>query len=414
VGILGSIERAGFVRAEAPIVKWPELRDGPRSLSRPGWHVDRGRFDQILLDHARRRGVHVFEAARATRLRKCPGTGRWTTAVHGKTPGFEVTSRLVIDASARQSKESLGDPSSVPTVAVYGYWGRSSGTGLAGRLEAGEAEWMWYAPVSESHAIAAVFLDRARLSRLDRGGVARLYRALLASSTLISPWVRHGGGDVVHVCDATSRASSTHATRDLIRVGDASLKLDPLSSQGIQTAIAAALQAAIVGHTLLVQPSAADAAVSFYEARQSERREQHRIRAGQMYGEVASRRDSPFWTLRAGSRTPDAPPAVRREPLTAMTRIALAPDVTFPMVPVIDRDIVVTRPAVRTSAMDRPVAYLEGIDLVSVLETTNLNGYAGAAVRDLARRFPEDLGWSVMGWLWDQRVIVPRGQDHGG
>jgi flavin-dependent dehydrogenase len=413
VGVLDTIERAGFVRAESPIVKWPDLRHGPPiKVSPPGLHIDRGRFDQILLDYARTRGVRVFEAAWAVTPRKCPETGRWTTAVRGRNAGFEVTSRTVIDASARQTKASCGHRFSVPTVAVYGYWGRSNGAGLAGRLEAGEAEWMWYAPVSHSQAIAAVFLDPKRLFHLDRRGVAHLYRTLLARSTLISPYVKHAGGEVVHVCDATSRASPTHATRDLIRVGDASLKLDPLSSQGIQTAIAAAIQAAIVCNTILVRPSSADAAVSFYEARQSERLEQHRIKAGQIYGEVASKRDNPFWKLRACSQAREESPAVPRESLTAMTRIALAPDVTFETVPVIDQNLVLSRAAICTSAMKRPVAYLGGIDLVSILKTVKLNGYAHEAVQDLSRRVPEDFGWSMLRWLWDKRIIVSHGQDY--
>ena len=98
-----------------------------------------------------------------------------------------------------------------------------------------------------------------------------------------------------------------------------------------------------------------------------------------------------------------------------MTRIALAPDVTFEPVPVIEQDIIVSRAAVRTGAMPRPVAYLAGLDLVSVLETTNLNGYAHAAVQDLSRRIPEGLSWDVMRWLWDQHIIVPheRERAHG-
>jgi hypothetical protein len=286
---------------------------------------------------------------------------------------------------------------------------------FAGRLDAGDSEWMWCAPVGHSQAIAAVFLAPKRLSGLDRRGVAQLYRSLLKQSELIAPCLQHGGGEAVHVCDATTRACSRHATRDFIRVGDASLKLDPLSSQGIQTAIAAAIQAAIVCNTLLVRASAADAAVSFYEARQRERLEQHRIKAGALYAEVAARYDNPFWISRSAARKPEEQSRVPPEPLTPMTRIALAPDVTFEPVPVIEQDIIVSRAAVRTSAMPRPVAYLAGIDLVSVLKTTNLNGYAHAAVQDLARRFPEDLSWDVMRWLWDQHIIVPHGHErtHG-
>ena len=410
LGVLDAVERAGFVRAVPPIVKWPDLRDRPPIKASPaGLHIDRGRFDHILLNHARIRGARVFEAARAGGPRKCPQTGRWLIPVHGTNAGFEVTARIVVDASGRQTKGHC-HRFSVPTVAVYGYWGRSNGADPAGRLDTGEAEWMWYAPVGKSQAIAAVFLDPKRLSGLDRRGIAHLYRMLLTQSNLIGPCLKHGG-ELVQVCDATSRACPPHATRDFIRVGDASLKLDPLSSQGIQTAIAAAIQAAIVCNTLLVRPSAADAAISFYEARQSERLEQHRVKAGQLYADVAVRNDNPFWISRACSRKPEESSAARQEPLTATTRIALAPDVTFETVPVIDQDIIVNRPAVRTSAMTRPVAYLQGIDLVSVLKTINLNGSAYAAVQDLSQRYPEDFSWSVMRWLWDKQIIVSHGHD---
>ena len=75
IGVLDAIERGGFVRKHGAL--WTHhAEDTERRLAfQPipslgitqdwTWHVDRGRFDRLLLDHARAQGAGVLEGVRA-------------------------------------------------------------------------------------------------------------------------------------------------------------------------------------------------------------------------------------------------------------------------------------------------------------------------------------------------------------
>src|SRR5256885_834023 len=65
------------------------------------YHVDRGRFDQLLLRHAAKQGSQVLEGARVERVEFDPEGA--ATGVRVKHNGQERTLRcqLVVDASGR-------------------------------------------------------------------------------------------------------------------------------------------------------------------------------------------------------------------------------------------------------------------------------------------------------------------------
>ena len=68
--------------------------------------------------------------------------------------------------------------------------------------------------------------------------------------------------------DATPNVSRDPVGHDYIRVGEASIAIDPLSSQGIQTALLSAVQGSAAVHTILTAGYDPLPAVEFYRERQ--------------------------------------------------------------------------------------------------------------------------------------------------
>jgi hypothetical protein len=57
------VELAGFARAEETLVWWSEPLPANRPAGGvPGLQVDRRKFDLLLLEHVRERGVEILQA----------------------------------------------------------------------------------------------------------------------------------------------------------------------------------------------------------------------------------------------------------------------------------------------------------------------------------------------------------------
>jgi len=107
LGVLDDIEQAGFVKKAGGLTFWRgELRQARLSdfgFSRPGMHVERDRFDHLLLQGAKRRGAQVFEEVRVQKvLRADDGRvcGVAYTDLQGRASG-EIRCRFVVDGSGQ-------------------------------------------------------------------------------------------------------------------------------------------------------------------------------------------------------------------------------------------------------------------------------------------------------------------------
>src|ERR1700722_2702884 len=69
LGVTPAVEQCGFVRKAGGIVAWgdqiTQISFSDFAYDRPGLHVERAEMDHVLLQHARSRGVRVFEGYRA-------------------------------------------------------------------------------------------------------------------------------------------------------------------------------------------------------------------------------------------------------------------------------------------------------------------------------------------------------------
>ena len=101
----------------------------------------------------------------------------------------------------------------------------------------------------------------------------------------------------VRVRDATPRMGADLIANDFVRTGEAAVAIDPLSSQGIQEALLAAIQASAAVHTMLTPDGDHTAALEFYRERRQAAATRGRLNAARFYQPHADR--SSFWMRRS-------------------------------------------------------------------------------------------------------------------
>jgi flavin-dependent dehydrogenase len=206
-----------------------------------GWHVDRARFDAMLVAAARDAGALWLSDTKVTGwLRSGEG---WSLDVRRQGRATTIRARFVVDAGGR--------------AAVFA---RAQGVqrrrydrlvGLAVRLAAADtaepdtftlvesvADGWWYSAWLPGGKLIAVFMSDADLISRHAIRTAMGWRSLLGAA-------RHTGARVKGcvqerrpaVVAATSSALHRVTGDAWVAVGDAAASYDPLSSQGVVTAL---------------------------------------------------------------------------------------------------------------------------------------------------------------------------------
>jgi flavin-dependent dehydrogenase len=298
LGLRSAVETHGFLKSEWASVEWAGERRRYRTHGGAGLQVDRGRFDALLLREAAAMPcVRIYQPARIVDYGFIES--QWRLRLDS---GEIVYAKYLADAAGRGSRLLPGAKTRIGagTLAVYGYWlgvAIEDGDTL---VEAGEGEWYWGAPLPGGEFNATVFADlllgRSAGSRID------YCDAVLRHSKLIGPKLRNATllcSSGVRFCDATAMADQAPVTRNWIKVGDAALAIDPLSSQGVQTAIGTAVHAAVVLNTMIERPDDADLAMEFYQSRLRESAEFHGMAAREFYRQQFAVNAGEFWRRRA-------------------------------------------------------------------------------------------------------------------
>lgn len=408
LGVRDDIAQAGFVRVEHSILRW--AADVDQSLSRPpgrfGLVVDRGRFDAILVEKAKRAGVRVLQPARAKTPRA--HAGGWIIPVENAEGGLLVQARFLVDAAGRYSNIRRTDAPSAPsTVALSGHWRETSLVPGPNRIEAGKMCWYWGAPRPDGAFCAMVFVDGEQCRGRRRREIEADYRRWLSDSALLADCLSGTLEGGVRLHEATPHQSVACVTENSIEVGEASFSLDPLSSQGVQAAMSSAIQAAIVVHTMLTRPADVEAAKAFYRDAREDAVERHRAAATRHYAAVMDTTPTSFWRERATA----SPVPVRSKPMgpspSFAGRACLSRDVRIEDVPVIERDHVTLRKGLHHPSLERPFAYLGGLSVETLLARVANSESLEALGSELARDAGHERGRRMVSWLVEQRILVP-------
>jgi flavin-dependent dehydrogenase len=410
LGVRQKVESAGFLRPRRTIVRWtgtPEQRHFDNGA--PGFIVDRGRFDHLLLDSATGAGVRVLQPGCALRPVH-EGHQRWVIPVKHANGVDLIQAKVVVDATGKGSVlRRRRRRVSVPTVALCGQWRNTRLAGADTWVEAGPDEWFWGALLPDGSLSAMVFTDTVRRAP-GENDLVPLYRSLLNKSLLLRNSLSGTLERQVRACDASSYVQDSPIEEDLIQVGEAAFSIDPMASQGVQAALRSALQGALAMHTILSVPENTAAAKQFYRERQLESVSFHYTIATQHYRRQGTYSDRLFWRKRA-TELPTPPSKTERslcaaEPMSPRDKMRLSAAAAFAPVPVALGDLIVEMSALFHPALQRPVAFLNGIELRPLLRVFEEQRSVDETLTIWRRHLDLQTAYAILRWLRERSIIL--------
>lgn len=234
-----------------------------------GWHIDRQKFEVMLLDEARARGVKIFAGEKfdpQTSHRAhfvVDATGR--ASFIARLAGAE---RIAIDHLIAQTmflEPRLPDPQQKFTL-----------------IEAVENGWWYSAPLPDGRLVAAFMTDGDLEREAWSDAVARTH----TTRERIEAYARI---DEPQIASANTSRLNSVVGKTWLAVGDAATAFDPLSSQGIITALESALDAAT---------AIADDNLTHYAEIVTERYRKYIVERAQYYAAEQRWPNSEFWRRR--------------------------------------------------------------------------------------------------------------------
>jgi flavin-dependent dehydrogenase len=247
-----------------------------------GWHIDRQRFERMLLAAAEESGVTLVRGASLDALSFDGSTWRV------RAGSSELNARYVIDATGRASTvaricgaDRVAIDQLVGITAFFSSNGADDPQGKFTFIEASEHGWWYSAPLPGARLVVAYFTDSDLADVAQWNALLPKYtRERIAAYTLAVP---------PRVASAnTARLSSVIGPAWLV-VGDSAVSFDPLSSQGILSALESALDAA---------QAIASNQLDRYAELVTERYRDYLVNRARYYAVEKRWPDSPFWMRR--------------------------------------------------------------------------------------------------------------------
>ena len=232
-------------RESAPFYFWDNK---PHECSQT-WQVERGEFDQMMLENAREHGVQAFEGvhvlevmfegdrAVGVRVKDTDGTRR------------EIRAKVVVDASGQAAllqnrfKLRLWDPV-LNKGAIWTYWegayrdaGRDEGATMV--LQTTDKRgWFWYIPLHDDIVSVGVVAPFDNLFKNRKGSHEQTYNEEVDACPALKKRVRKARRKTGYfVTRDYSYRSNQVAGDGWVLVGDAFGFLDPLYSSGVLLAL---------------------------------------------------------------------------------------------------------------------------------------------------------------------------------
>jgi flavin-dependent dehydrogenase len=274
-----------------------------------GWHLDRALFDASLRDQARETGANVLCATSLLRQEWDAEVGLWRLSLRGTRGKIEARCRLLVDASGRrcmvarrQGARRLADDT---LTAVYAVFQQANGAPNPDQdsrtlIEAAPDGW-WYAARLPANRRVAVYHSDADLlptsALLARNG----FMALIERTAHVRDCLAAHGYTMVglpKVTPAQNARLERFSGEGWLAVGDAALSFDPLSSQGIMTALFAGMEA---GQALHADLSGDPQALDLYGARLTAIYQAYLNNRLRYYSHEGRWRGRTFWRRRVGT-----------------------------------------------------------------------------------------------------------------
>ncbi|MFE1172381.1 FAD-dependent oxidoreductase [Streptomyces sp. NPDC058773] len=280
-----------------------------------GWHLDRPLFDRRLRAAARAAGAEVAEHT-AVRSPSRQPDGTWRLALRDRTDGAgdrTVRCRWVVDATGRGAAIAVRHGARRHTgdrlTALHLTLDPAPKAPADGRslVESDRDGWWYTALLPSRHRLVAYFTDPDLPVATARG--AERFRQRLLATRHISRRTRPHGIDALRP-PRRAPAHSAHLDRvhgdGWTAAGDAAAAFDPLSSQGILTALYTGLSA---GQAVDAALRGDRTAQTDYAAKVGTARTAYQQGHRAVHAQEARWPDRPFWARRHRDRRPGASPA---------------------------------------------------------------------------------------------------------
>ena len=373
VGLLSCLTETATLENETRMTHGFEL-DSQASSKSESFQVNRANFDQRLMDRSQSAGVRVLQPAKLvdSNFR----SGKWNLDILSPEKSHPWTTRFLVDATGSNSQIRWGRNRYLaePLFAIFAYWeNRNSGFGM--RIEAAESCWYWAAQVPPGLVNASVFIGEESLRLKRQGSLTDFYIARLKHSRLLKHLTDSRQITDVKIRNVTPRYRSTAVNSKICKVGEAAYVMDPVSSQGVQSAIASAVRAAVVVNTIFRKPERTEWAVDFYQSRIESSMAAHVKTSSEVYSVMGASHDNEFWKSRASSQNHPSsydPTSYDWEPTEKLQFddfVQLSASSELVEVGVIRDDFVDRGPGVRIH--EKEIAFLNGIELGEFLPDLN-------------------------------------------
>lgn len=226
------------------------------------WQVERGQFDQMLLDHARAHGVEVREHLRVDRILFDPAgraTGVRISLAGGGT--VEVSAQVVVDASGRACTlgRQLGLRCALPELRKASVWGYYRGGRRLAGIDAGETTmfmvpgggWFWYIPLPDDVVSVGLVADPGYVFAGTDDMEAAFVREVARCAPLMERLTSAQRFGPVRGSRHLAYLNRRTCGDGWVMIGDARAFLDPIYSSGLYLALGSAELAAGCIHEAL-------------------------------------------------------------------------------------------------------------------------------------------------------------------
>ncbi|MEV2236159.1 tryptophan 7-halogenase [Streptomyces phaeochromogenes] len=295
-GASDALAEAGFTQKRGGTFRWganPEPWTFAFSVSQKtagstshAYQVERMKFDQILLDNARRKGAEVREQSTVTGVVEDEGRVGGVTYTDADGTGHQVLAQYVVDASGNTGglHKHVGGTREYSeffrSLALFGYFeggkrlpAPNSGNILSAAFGSG---WFWYIPLSDTLTSVGAVVRREDAEKVQGNPEAALL-SLIDECPLIKEHlsdatrVTTGEYGKVRVRKDYSYTNSRFWKPGMVLIGDAACFVDPVFSSGVHLATYSALLAARSINSVLA--GTIDEATAFTEFEARYRRE---------------------------------------------------------------------------------------------------------------------------------------------
>ena len=310
LGVLKEIEDAGFLLKAGGLTLWNgEIRQMKLSdfgFDRPGMHVERDVFDDILLRGAERKGVQVFEEVKVRKVHLEDAATR-AVAYQDKNTGEagQIACKYIVDASgqaaviANQEKFREFDPD-LRFMCVWGYYENSDYIGYGGQIYPfedrwhkdrrpvtfasglGDWGWCWHLVQKDLTSVGLVMgpKEAAKFKAVDGNLEERFAQGVAnvpVTSTLLEPG-RLVPGSVRAIRDFAYRPTQLCGDGWYL-AGDASAFVDPINSAGVAVSLYTGYLAAWSIAASLEKPEKAEYYTTLFDSLVRQRLSLYRISA---------------------------------------------------------------------------------------------------------------------------------------